>query len=76
MRVLKHYRNPGEALGDLNRAAVRRWFRTHLCGTQRECATALGLSPMAVSRHVRSIRAEWRDEADGRPEPTPSGGES
>lgn len=60
---MKHYRNPGEAIGDLNRAAVRRWFREHLCGTQRECAEALGLSVMAVSRHVKAIRADWRDES-------------
>ena len=31
---MKPYRNPGEAIGDLNRTKVRRWFRTHLCGTQ------------------------------------------
>ena len=60
---MTRYRNPGEAIGALNRADVRRWFREHLCGTQRECAAALGLSPMAVSRHVASIRAEWRQEA-------------
>lgn len=59
---MKRYRNPGEALGDLNRATVRRWFRDHLCGTQRECAEALGLSVMAVNRHVKAIRAEWRDD--------------
>lgn len=57
---MKHYRNPGEAIGDLNLARVRRWFRQHLCGTQRECAEALGLSVMAVNRHVATIRAEWR----------------
>lgn len=58
---MKHYRNPGEAIGDLNRARVRRWFREHLCGTQRECAEALGLSVMAVNRHANTIRAEWRE---------------
>jgi len=61
---LKRYRNPGEAIGDLNRTAVRRWFEEHLCGTQRECAAALGLSVMAVGRHVREIRAEWRDKPE------------
>jgi hypothetical protein len=61
-RLVKHYRNPGEAIGDLNRMAVRRWFEAHLCGTQRECAEALGLSIMAVGRHVKAIRAEWREE--------------
>lgn len=47
-------------LGEENRDAVREWFRLHLCGTQRECAKDLGLSDMAVNRHVRAIRAEWR----------------
>lgn len=59
------YRNPGEALGDLNRRRVRAWLRQHLGGTQRECAEALGLSVMAVGRHVKAIRAEWRDDAKG-----------
>mgnify|MGYP005991744597 CR=1 FL=1 len=67
---MKHYRNPGEAIGALNRAKVQRWFLSHLCGTQRECADALGLSVIAVGRHVKSIRAEWRgtlmkDRSDG-----------
>lgn len=48
------------ALGDKNLALVRQWFETHLCGTQTECAKALGLSAMAVNRHVRTIRAEWK----------------
>lgn len=47
-------------LGAKNRVAVRRWFETHLCGTQSECASELGLSPMAVNRHVRAIRSEWK----------------
>lgn len=47
-------------LGEENREAVRKWFACHLCGTQRECAKDLGLSDMAVNRHVRAIRAEWR----------------
>lgn len=48
-------------LGESNLAAVRRWFASHLCGTQVECAKALGLSAMAVNRHVKTIRAEWRE---------------
>lgn len=48
--------------GEKNRRAVREWFAAHLCGTQTECAKELGLSAMAVSRHVREIRAEWRKE--------------
>ena len=48
------------ALGEENREAVRQFFADHLCCTQAECAKALGLSAMAVNRHVRAIRAEWR----------------
>lgn len=48
------------ALGERNRAAVRAFFASHLCATQRECAEALGLADMAVNRHVRAIRLEWR----------------
>lgn len=47
-------------LGRENLEAVREWFTSHLCGTQVECARALGLSVMAVNRHVRTIRAEWK----------------
>jgi predicted ArsR family transcriptional regulator len=47
-------------LGEENREAVRKFFSTHLCCTQVECAKALGLSSMAVNRHVKAIRAEWR----------------
>lgn len=48
------------AQGDENRERVRQWFREHLCGTNRECAEAVGLSEFAVGRHVRAIRSEWR----------------
>jgi hypothetical protein len=51
-------------MGAANRSAVRAWFAAHLCGTQRECARALNLSPMAVNRHVAAIRAEWKDKED------------
>lgn len=49
-------------LGEANLKAVMEWFQTHLCGTQVECAKALGLSVMAVNRHVKTIRATWRDD--------------
>ena len=49
-------------LGEENLDAVRDFFLTHLCATQRECSEALGLSAMAVNRHVRTIRAEWRNK--------------
>lgn len=47
-------------LGEDNLAAVRKYFETHLCAKQTECAKALDLSVMAVNRHVETIRAEWR----------------
>jgi hypothetical protein len=50
--------------GEANCAAVQHFFATHLCCTQRECAEALGLSVMAVNRHVRTIRAKWRKSDD------------
>ena len=51
-------------VGRDNLAAVRAFMASHLCATQRECAEALGLSVMAVNRHVKEIRAEWRDRLD------------
>lgn len=47
-------------LGIENLERVRAFFKRHLCATQRECAEALGLSVMAVNRHVRAIRSEWK----------------
>lgn len=49
-------------LGRANLERVRAYFREHLCATQRECSTALGLSIMAINRHVKTIRGEWRDD--------------
>ena len=51
--------------GERNRAAVRSWLAAHLGGTQQECARDLGLSSMAVNRHVKAIREEWRLTAAG-----------
>ncbi len=48
-------------LGRDNLAAVRAYFETHLCATQQDCAKALSLSIMAVNRHVKEIRSEWRN---------------
>lgn len=59
---MRKFRNMGEAVGAINRARVRIWFRDHLCGTQRECSEALMLSVMAVNRHVKEIRSEWRTD--------------
>lgn len=50
--------------GEANQEAVRRFFAEHLCATQSECAKALGLSPMAVNRHVKAIRAQWRNNRE------------
>ena len=51
--------------GRTNRACVLVWQLKHPWGTQTECAKALGLSPMAVNRHVKAIREEWRLTAAG-----------
>jgi hypothetical protein len=48
-------------LGEINLDRVRHYFQTHLCATQRECAQELNLSIMAVNRHVKTIRAEWKN---------------
>jgi len=56
MRKKKH---PGVVIGEANREAIRRFLREHLGATNVECADALGLSVVAVGRHVRQIRAEW-----------------
>lgn len=56
--------NPGHLEGLKNLRNVRRFFEAHLCATQAECAKALGLSVMAVNRHVRAIRSEWRDSKE------------
>lgn len=69
---------PGYAIGHENREAVRLFFMTHLCATNRECAAALGLSECAVGRHVSALRAEWGGKAIPKPRlrtknPLPSG---
>lgn len=47
-------------LGARNMARVEEWQRSHPWGTQSECAADLGLSIMAVNRHVKTLRDEWR----------------
>ena len=49
----------GVDVGRHNHPIVRAWFLAHPCGTNREAATALGLSVVAIGRHVAKIRAEW-----------------
>ena len=50
----------GAAFAKRNCEAVRQWFVTHPGGTQTECAADLGLSVMAVNRHVKTLRREWQ----------------
>ncbi len=50
---------PGAAIGATNREAVRALLRERLGISRAEIAKFLGLSEMAVSRHVATIRAEW-----------------
>lgn len=50
--------------GEHNRARVLAFYRNNPCTTQSACAEALGLSAMAVSRHVRAIREGWRPDND------------
>ena len=45
--------------GAANKEAVRIMLSTHLGISRVEISKALKLSPMAVTRHVASIRAEW-----------------
>ena len=49
----------GAAIGATNREAVRTLLRERLGISRTEIAKFLGLSEMAVSRHVAMIRAEW-----------------
>jgi len=53
----------GAEIGRDNKARVRDFFERHIGATKSECASALGLSPMAVGRHIIAIRAEWEPTA-------------
>ena len=55
----KLWRSPGAKIGHENREAVRRFFADHVGCTNVECAAAIGLSVMAVGRHVATLRKEW-----------------
>lgn len=46
-------------IGQYNREAVRKFFLTHVGCTNVECAAVLGISVMAVGRHIKTIRREW-----------------
>lgn len=55
----KEWRSPGKVIGDANREAVRAYFASHIGCTSVECGASLGLSVMAVGRHVATLRKEW-----------------
>lgn len=46
-------------VGRKNRDAVRALLSSHLGISRREIGEMLDLSPMAATRHVAAIRAEW-----------------
>ena len=54
--------SPGIIIGKTNRQKVHDWQLLHPWGKQHECATDLGLSIMAVNRHVSTIRKIWRED--------------
>lgn len=53
------WRTPGALVGSRNREAVRRYFAEHIGCTNVEAGQALGLSAMAVGRHIKTLRKEW-----------------
>lgn len=58
-QALAPFVSPGAKIGHENREAVRRFFAEHIGCTNAECAKALGLSIMAVGRHLKTLRQEW-----------------
>lgn len=53
----------GRMIGDRNRERVLDFYIKHVGCTRRECALALQLSPVAVGRHIATIRKEWKSSA-------------
>lgn len=53
--------SPGAQIGRANREAVRHFFAGHIGCTNIECAAAIGLSVMAVGRHIATLRKEWSE---------------
>lgn len=43
-----------------NKARIDAWFKANPYGRQNECAEALNLSVMVVSRHCKVLRAEHK----------------
>lgn len=62
--IEQEWRSPGAKIGHENREAVRAYFADHIGCTSGECAKVLGLSVMAVGRHIKTLRQEWRDKDD------------
>lgn len=54
-----HRPSPGAQIGAQNREAVRQYFAGHIGCSNVECAQALGLSVMAVGRHIATLRRAW-----------------
>ncbi|HYE47278.1 MAG TPA: winged helix-turn-helix domain-containing protein [Caulobacter sp.] len=50
---------PGSLLGRQNRAAVLALLHTHPGITNVEISARLGLSPVSVGRHVKTLRSRW-----------------
>jgi len=59
----REWRSPGAKIGHENREAVRQFFAAHIGCSNVECAKALGLSVMAVGRHIATLRKEWVEAA-------------
>lgn len=58
-RHSREWRSPGAKIGHENREAVRAYFASHIGCTNVECGKAIGLSVMAVGRHIATLRKEW-----------------
>ena len=52
--------SPGRIIGERNRDLVDKFMRAHVGATNQECSHALGISAIAVGRHVATLKAEWK----------------
>lgn len=57
-RVSEHMKN----IADENRQRVLEYFRKNPFSNQAKCAAELGMSPVTVGRHVRSLRGQMMEE--------------
>ncbi len=71
----EHRRRVGEG----NTQRVLAWLLAHPGGTNRECAEEVGLTEMAIGRHVKKIRSLWPIDpapgGTGQPSKEPAMGE-